>query len=216
MSLTGGTRLGPYEILGPIGAGGMGEVYEARDTHLDRTVAIKVLPTGPLADERARKRFRREALALSTLNHPNIQTVHDFDTQDGVDFLVTEYVAGLTLSDRVADGPLPEKDVLRLGVQLGEGLAAAHAKGIVHRDLKPSNLRVTPEGRLKILDFGLARRAPVTSAGAMTGSVDETQGLFGTLPYMAPEQLRDETIDGRTDPSTRPGAAEAPEPDRRH
>jgi serine/threonine-protein kinase len=199
LSLTAGTRLGPYEILGLIGAGGMGEVYEARDTHLDRTVAIKVLPTGPLADERARKRFRSEALALSTLNHPNIQTVHDFDTQDGVDFLVTEYVAGVTLSDRVADGPLPEKDVLCLGVQLAEGLAAAHAKGIVHRDLKPSNLRVTPERRLKILDFGLARRARVTSASAMTESVDETQGFFGTLPYMAPEQLRDETIDGRTD-----------------
>lgn len=194
-----GRTIAHYRIVARIGAGGMGVVYRARDERLERDVAFKVLPPGLLADEGARRRFRKEALALSKLNHPNIQTVHDFDTQDGVDFLVTEYVDGVTLSDRVAAGALPEKDVLRLGVQLAEGLEAAHGQAILHRDLKPENLRVTPEGRLKILDFGLARRALSTSNGTTTQSVGDTQELAGTLPYMAPEQLRGETIDRRTD-----------------
>jgi len=194
-----GRTIAHYRIAARIGEGGMGVVYRARDERLERDVAFKVLSPGLLADEGARRRFRKEALALSTLNHPNIQTVHDFDTQDDVDFLVTEYVDGVTLSDRVAAGVLPEKDVLRLGTQLAEGLAAAHMQAIIHRDLKPENLRVTPQGRLKILDFGLAYRAQATNHGATTRSVGDAHGLAGTLPYMAPEQLRGETVDARTD-----------------
>jgi len=194
-----GQTLGHYRIVEKIGAGGMGEVYRARDEHLARDVAIKVLPPGTLIDESARKRFHKEALILSQLNHPNVATIHDFDTQQGVDFLVMEYIPGITLSEKVAAGSLPEKEVLRLGVQLAEGLAAAHEHKVVHRDLKPGNLRVTSDGRLKILDFGLAKlRLPVT-ASATTESVSETQAMAGTLPYMAPEQLLGVEIDARTD-----------------
>jgi TolB-like protein len=175
----------------------MGEVYLARDERLERDVALKVLPSGILTDAEARKRFRKEALTLSKLNHPNIATVFDFDTQDGVDFLVMEYVPGTTLDRRLAEGPLSEEEVARLGDQLAEGLAAAHQERVVHRDLKPGNLRVTPEGRLKILDFGLAKMArPVTETAA---TMSLTGGISGTVPYMAPEQLREEPLDGRTD-----------------
>jgi len=163
-----GKTLSHYRILEKIGAGGMGEVYRARDEHLGRDVAVKVLPTGTLTGEHDRKRFRKEALALSKLNHPNIETVHDFDTQEGVDFLVMEHIPGVTLNDKLAAGPLLEKEVLRLGVQLAEGLAAAHERGVVHRDLKPGNLRITPDGRLKILDFGLAKLIQPFSATAPT------------------------------------------------
>ncbi len=196
-----GKTLSHYRIVEKIGAGGMGEVYRARDERLERDVALKVLPTGTLADEATRKRFRKEALALSKLNHPNIATVFDFDTQDGVDFLVMELVEGVTLSDKLAVGPLREKEITRLGAQMAEGLAAAHERRVVHRDLKPANLRVTPDGRLKILDFGLAKlvRPDVASATATTESFTETQAAAGTLPYMAPEQLRGEAVDGRTD-----------------
>jgi serine/threonine-protein kinase len=177
----------------------MGEVYLAHDQHLARDVAIKVLPPGALTDESARRHFHKEALILSQLNHPNVATIHDFDTQQGVDFLVMEYIPGITLSEKVAGRPLPEKDVLRLGVQLADGLAAAHDRGIVHRDLKPANLRITSDGRLKILDFGLAKlRLPVTATAA-TESLSETQDMAGTLPYMAPEQLLGGEIDARTD-----------------
>src|SRR5664280_3332353 len=177
----------------------MGEVYRAHDEHLARDVAIKVLPPGTLIDESARKYFRKEALILSQLNHPNIATIYDFDTQQGVDFLAMEYIPGITLSEKVAAGPLPEKEVLRLGVQLAEGLSAAHDHGVVHRDLKPGNLQVTSDGRLKILDFGLARlRLPVTD-NAATESLSETQAMAGTVPYMAPEQLLGGEIDARTD-----------------
>ena len=198
-----GKTLSHYHIVEQIGAGGMGEVYRARDEHLGRDVAIKVLPTGMLTDEAARKRFPKEARALSKLNHPNIQTVLDFDTQDGVDFLVTEYVPGVTLSDKLALRALPEKDVTQLGAQLAEGLAAAHEHGVVHRDLKPANLRVTPDGWLKILDFGLAKlvrpMGDMATIEGTTESVSETQAGAGTLPYMAPEQLRGENVDARTD-----------------
>jgi serine/threonine-protein kinase len=158
-----GQTLSHYRIMEKIGAGGMGEVFRAHDQHLDRDVAIKVLPPGTLGDESARKRFRKEALALSKLNHPNIATIHDFDTQPGVDFLVMEYIPGITVSEKLAAGPLPEKELVALGTQLAEGLSAAHEHGVVHRDLKPGNLRVTADGRLKILDFGLAKLwVPVT------------------------------------------------------
>src|ERR1035438_1272308 len=169
-----GTELGHYRIVEKIGAGGMGEVYRARDEHLARDVAIKVLPPGTVVNDSARKHFRKEALILSQLNHPNIATIHDFDTQQGVDFLVMEYIPGITLDQKSVGRPLPEKEVLRLGVQLAEGLAAAHDHGVVHRDLKPANLQVTSEGRLKILYFGLAKlRLPVTTSVA-TESFSET------------------------------------------
>ena len=194
-----GLQLGHYRIVERIGAGGMGEVYRAQDEHLGRDVAIKVLPPGTLSDETARKRFRNEALTLSRLNHPNIATVHDFDTQAGVDFLVMEYVPGTTLSEKLAAGPLPEKEVARLGVQLAEGLTAAHEQAVIHRDLKPGNLRLTPDGRLKILDFGLARLVQPVSGTAETETLSETRAVAGTLPYMAPEQLKGERIDARSD-----------------
>src|SRR5215469_18309017 len=148
-----GQTISHYRILEKIGAGGMGEVYRAYDERLERDVALKVLRPGMLNGEPARKRFRKEALALSKLNHPNIATVHDFDTQEGMDFLIMEYVAGETMRDKLHGGSLEEKEVARLGLQLAEGLAAAHEQGIIHRDLKPSNTRLTIDGRLKILDF---------------------------------------------------------------
>ncbi len=196
-----GHTLGHHRVLERIGAGGMGEVYRARDERLERDVALKVLRAGALADEDMRKRFRKEALALSRLNHPNIETIHEFDTQDGLDFLVMEYVTGVTLSDTLAQGPLAERELLHLGTQLAEGLAAAHEQGIVHRDVKPGNLRVTPSGRLKILDFGLARLlTPETSVTAATTEIfTGTQTLAGTLPYMSPEQLQGAHIDHRSD-----------------
>jgi eukaryotic-like serine/threonine-protein kinase len=194
-----GAQLGHYQLVEKIGAGGMGEVYRARDLHLGRDVAIKVLPPGTLTDESARKNFRKEALILSKLNHPNVATIHDFDTQDGVDFLVMEYIPGIALSERVGKGPLPEKDILNLGVQLAEGLSAAHECGVIHRDLKPGNLRLSGQERLKILDFGLAKLPLPVTTSTPTESRSEKQEIAGTLPYMAPEQLRADQIDARTD-----------------
>jgi len=194
-----GLELGHYLVIEKIGVGGMGEVYRARDEHLARDVAIKVLAPGTLIDESARKHFHREALILSQLDHPSVATVHDFDTQQGMDFLVMEYIPGITLREKLAAGPLPEKDVLRLGVQLAEGLAAAHDHGVVHRDLKPGNLRVTSDGRLKILDFGLAKLRRLVTDSATTDSLSETQTMAGTMPYMAPEQLLGGDIEARAD-----------------
>jgi TolB-like protein/tRNA A-37 threonylcarbamoyl transferase component Bud32/Tfp pilus assembly protein PilF len=193
-----GRSLSHYSVMDSIGAGGMGVVYRARDAHLERDVALKVLPADTLADDAARRRFRKEALALSTLNHPNIATVFDFDTQDGVDFLVMELVPGESLRDRLKSGPLAIEEAARLGRQLLEGLSAAHARGVVHRDLKPENVRVTPEGRLKVLDFGLATLVGPVDESATTRTVSEL-GLKGTVPYMAPEQLRGQAVDARTD-----------------
>jgi len=192
-----GQRLGHYRLLEKIGAGGMGVVYRAQDERLDRDVAVKVLAPGSLTDSAARQRFRSEALALSKLNHPNIATVYDFDVQDGTDFLVMEYIPGWSLSEKLSNGVLPEKDIVRWGSQLAEGLGAAHEHGIVHRDLKPGNLQIRPDGRLKILDFGLAKIL-LTGAGDLTQSVTNTEAK-GTLPYMAPEQLGGELVDMRTD-----------------
>lgn len=194
-----GQRLSHYRIVEKIGAGGMGVVYRAHDEELDRDVAVKVLRPGSLKDENRRKRFRSEALSLARLNHPNIATVHEFGSQDGVDFLVTEYIAGMTLDVKLAAGALPAEEVFRLGLQLAQGLAAAHQQGIVHRDLKPGNLRLTIDGRLKILDFGLAQFMPEASQQGLTVTLTQSQEITGTLPYMAPEQLRGEPADARSD-----------------
>jgi TolB-like protein len=198
-TLLPGQRLGRYRVLEKIGAGGMGEVYRAHDDHLERDVALKILPTSFMVDEPVRRRFRREALALSKLNHPNIATVFDFDTEDEISFIAMEMIQGAPLSQRVETGVLEEKETVCLGIQLADGLAAAHAQGVIHRDLKPANLMVTPEGRLKILDFGLAVLAASEAGPDATRSMSETAAIVGTLPYMAPEQLRGQPVDTRTD-----------------
>jgi serine/threonine-protein kinase len=194
-----GQTLSHYRIVEKIGAGGMGEVYKAHDERLDRDVAIKVLPSGTLVDDNARKRFRKEALALSKLNHPNIATVFDFDTQDGVDFIVMELVEGASLAEKVKTGPLPEKEISALGAQIADALEEAHEHGIVHRDLKPGNIAVTPKGRVKVLDFGLARMLRPASDEATTEALTQEQAVAGTLPYMSPEELRGERADHRSD-----------------
>jgi serine/threonine protein kinase/Flp pilus assembly protein TadD len=194
-----GQTLSHYRIIEQIGAGGMGVVYRARDEQLERDVAVKVLPIGTLTDESARKRFRKEALALAKLNHPNIATIFEFSTQNDTDYLVAEYISGLSLDHKLAAGALSEKEVMGLGIQLAQGLGAAHEQGIVHRDLKPANLRLTSDGRLKILDFGLAQLMPHASEVGMTATLTESQEVTGTLPYMAPEQLRGEPAEARTD-----------------
>ena len=191
-----GRTISHYRILEQIGAGGMGVVYRAHDERLDRDVALKVLSPALADDRDFLARFRREARTLSKLNHPNIATVHDFDSDDGTSFLVMEFIRGPGLANKVRSGPVPEKEVVRLGLQLLNGLCAAHAEGIIHRDLKPGNLRETLDGRLKILDFGLART--LHSDLDVTQSL-ATSGAVGTLPYMAPEQLRGENVDARTD-----------------
>jgi len=194
-----GQILGHYRILEKIGAGGMGVVYRARDERLDRDVALKVLPTGALADDAARRRFRKEALTLAKLAHPHIAMIFDFDTQDRVDFLVMEYVAGQTLALKLNEGVMPEKEILSLGAQIAAALDAAHQEGVVHRDLNPRNILVTPRGQTKVLDFGLAKLLRPRGDVEATQSFAETEGVAGTLPYMAPEQLRGEALDGRTD-----------------
>ncbi len=184
-----GRTLGHYRILEQIGAGGMGVVYRARDEQLDRDVALKVLPPGALANESARRQFRRGALALAKLNHPNVAIVYEFDSQEGLDFLVMELISGLTLDAKLAGGYLPEKEILRLGGQLADALQAAHTQGIVHRDLKPGNLHVTADGRLKVLDFGLAQWVQREPGLAVTVTANPSNEISGTVPYMAPEQL---------------------------
>jgi eukaryotic-like serine/threonine-protein kinase len=194
-----GQVLSHYRVLEQIGAGGMGMVFRASDQQLERDVAIKVLPPGMLADESARKRFRREALALAKMNHPNIGTVYEFGTQGELDFLVMEFVSGVSVDAKLAAGPLPQKDVLRLGFQLADGLTSAHEHGVIHRDLKPANLRLTQDNRLKILDFGLAQLVRPDIDLGVTASIAEGKKVVGTLPYMSPEQLRGESIDQRSD-----------------
>jgi len=196
---TVGQVLGHYRVLEQIGAGGMGLVFRASDQQLEREVAIKVLPPGMLADDAARKRFRREALTLAKLNHPNIGTVYEFGSQEGLDFLVMEYVGGVAVDARLGGGPLAQKEVLRLGIQLADGLASAHEHGIIHRDLKPANMRLTEDHRLKILDFGLAQFVRRETDLGITASISEDKKVTGTLPYMSPEQLRGELTDQRSD-----------------
>lgn len=192
-----GQSFGHYTILEKIGAGGMGHVYRARDMRLERDVAIKVLPPGSLADDSTRKRFRQEALALSKLNHPNVATVHDFNTENDIDFIVMEYITGKTLAAVIGSVGLPEKQITNFGLQIAEGLSAAHEQGILHRDLKPSNVLVTQDGRAKICDFGLAKLLEPLGDSDSTDS--HLHSAAGTLTYMAPEQLLGEKLDARTD-----------------
>ena len=194
-----GRTLGRYRVLEQVGAGGMGTVYRARDERLHRDVAVKVLTPGTISGPAARKRFRQEALALSALNHPNIATIYDFDSEGELDFLVMEYISGVTLDERLTRGRLAEKEVIDFGAQLAGALQEAHEKRVVHRDLKPGNIMLTSRGQVKVLDFGLARLRPPDTDTATTRSSSETHGAVGTLPYMAPEQLGGGPVDARTD-----------------
>ena len=205
MSLSPGTRLGPYEVTAPIGAGGMGEVYRARDTRLDRTVAIKVLPASLAGDSQFRERFDREARALSALSHPHICTLHDIGEYDGKPFLVMEHLQGQTLAERLAGGAMSVDEALGVGIQIAGALDAAHRRGIVHRDLKPSNIVLT-KGGAKLLDFGLAKTgAPAVAASGASlaptfeGSLTAQGTILGTIQYMAPEQIEGLEADARTD-----------------
>jgi serine/threonine protein kinase len=192
--------LSHYEILGELGAGGMGIVYKARDARLDRTVAIKVLPPDRVADPERKRRFIGEARAASALNHPNIITVHDIDQENGEDFMVMEYIAGESLG-RLIERGVGFRQAVKYAVQIADGLAAAHGAGIVHRDLKPENILVTAEGRVKILDFGLARRDAPPSEFDTTQTVGRTEPgqVMGTVEYMSPEKARGQPLDARSD-----------------
>lgn len=205
MALTSGTKLGPYEIQSPLGTGGMGEVYRARDTRLNRTVAVKILPSHLSDKPEAKQRLEREARAISSLNHPNICTLYDVGQQDGVDFLVMEFLEGETLADRLMKGPLPPEHVLKYGVEICEGLEKAHRSGVVHRDLKPGNIMLTKTGA-KLMDFGLAKEtmSPSLDASALTAvtsgqPLTEKGTIIGTFQYMSPEQLQGHEADARSD-----------------
>src|SRR3984893_18620648 len=204
MTLAAGTRLGPYEILSPLGAGGMGEVYRARDSKLKRDVAGKVLPHSLAADPDALARFEREALAVAALSHPNILAIFDFGTQGGIAYAVMELLEGETLRGKLDAGPITQKQAVDYALQVAKGLSAAHEKGIVHRDLKPENLFISRDGHLKILDFGLAKRveavAPGKETSAPTGSGHTEPGaVMGTMGYMSPEQVKGFAVDHRSD-----------------
>src|ERR1700676_2957347 len=215
MTLTSGTRLGPYEVESPIGAGGMGEVYRATDTRLDRTVAIKVLASHLSSSPELKQRMEREARAISSLNHPHICHLYDIGSQDGTDYLVMEFLEGETLAERLRKGSLPLSEILKIGIAVAEALAVAHRHGIVHRDLKPGNIMLT-KGGAKLMDFGLAKSA---GSGAPTGtssapflSAAQTMSqaspvsplttagtMIGTIQYMSPEQIEGKEADARSD-----------------
>ena len=200
MPLVPGTRLGPYEIVAPLGAGGMGEVYRARDPRLGREVAVKVLPEHMARDPQAMERFKREARVIAALSHSNILALYDVGNEDGVFYTVTELLEGETLRGRMGHTPMPWRKVAETGVAIAEGLAAAHGKGIIHRDLKPENIFLTSDGQVKILDFGLARWSPADSADAGGGSMRTSPGtIMGTAAYMSPEQVRGERADAPSD-----------------
>ncbi len=203
MALTSGEKLGPYEIQSPLGAGGMGEVYRARDTRLDRTVALKVLPAAFSADPDRLHRFQHEARILSTLNHPNVVAIYDVGEQNGIRYLVSEFLDGQTLRDKLATGSLSRFRISEYALEIAKGLAAAHEKGVVHRDLKPDNIFVTGDDRVKVLDFGLAKQAPAEighEGDTMTGANPTTPGtVMGTVGYMSPEQVRGQPLDHRSD-----------------
>src|SRR5579859_2921887 len=215
MGLASGTKLGPYEIQSPLGAGGMGEVYRARDTRLERTVAVKILPAHLSSDPVLKQRFEREAKSISSLNHPHICTLHDVGHQDGTDFLVMEYLEGETLAQRLSRGALPLPELVKISIDILDALEQAHRAGIVHRDLKPANVMLT-KGGAKLLDFGLAK--PGTSGTAAVAAsvplhsialtissaspqspLTSSGGLVGTVQYMAPELFAGKEADTRSD-----------------
>ena len=203
MALTPGTKLGPYEIQSPLGAGGMGEVYRARDTRLDRIVAINVLTEGLESTPEVRQRFDREARAVSSLNHPHICALYDVGHQDGIDYLVMEYLEGQTLAARIEKGPLPTPELLRTASQIADALDKAHRRGIVHRDLKPGNVMLTKSGA-KLLDFGLAKggevlQGDIGSSPTMSHPLTVKGTIVGTMQYMSPEQLEGKEADARSD-----------------
>ena len=220
MALTSGTKLGPYEIQSPLGAGGMGEVYRARDTRLDRTVAIKVLASHLSSSPELKQRMEREARAISCLNHPNICQLFDIGSHDGADFLVMEYLEGETLADRIRKGPVPLPEIYKIGMAIAEALAAAHKHGIIHRDLKPGNIMLTQSGA-KLMDFGLAKPIGIAQSGSGSASAPPsftavatmatmsgpsplspltTAGtIVGTIQYMSPEQIEGKEADARSD-----------------
>ena len=202
MPLSRSTRLGPYEILAPLGAGGMGEVYRARDTRLDREVALKVLPTEVAQDPERQARFHQEARAAGALNHPSIVAVYDIGREADVSYIVTELVTGESLREVIQRGAVPPRRLIEIVTHVAEGLAAAHAAGIVHRDIKPENIMVNREGRAKILDFGLAKQnlaRAAEAASTVTEVVSKPGVAMGTVGYMAPEQVRGEPADHRSD-----------------
>jgi len=206
MTVAAGTKLGPYEILAALGAGGMGEVYRATDTKLGRAVAIKVLPEQFAHDAERMERFRREAQMLASLNHPNIASIYGLEEADGTRALVMELVEGPTLAERIARGPISLEEVLPIARQMTEALEYAHEHGIIHRDLKPANVKVTPDGHVKVLDFGLAKALegdssvsdPSTSP-TLTAAATQAGVILGTAAYMSPEQAKGAAVDRRTD-----------------
>ena len=205
MNLTTGTRLGPYEIVAPLGAGGMGEVYRAHDSRLGRQVAVKVLPASFAADQERLRRFEQEARATGALNHPNILGVYDIGTYEGAPYVVSELLDGDTLRARIGNTPLPHRKAIDYATQIAKGLAAAHDKGIVHRDLKPDNVFVTRDGRVKILDFGLAKMTEpgvtVDAETALAHATPKTSAgtVLGTVGYMSPEQVRGQSVAAPSD-----------------
>ena len=204
MSLAAGEQLGPYEIIAPLGKGGMGEVYRARDTRLRREVALKLLPDAAAHDADSLHRFDRETRAVATLNHPSILAIHDTGSFRAVPYAVTELLEGESLADRLRTGPLHPQKAVEVACQIADGLAAAHEKGIIHRDIKPDNIFLTREGRSKILDFGIARIEQPTRTAGLSDTISRSrssssQFLVGTAGYMSPEQVRGKSIDGRSD-----------------
>ncbi|HKA37028.1 MAG TPA: serine/threonine-protein kinase, partial [Thermoanaerobaculia bacterium] len=207
MALAAGSKLGPYEVLSAIGAGGMGEVYKARDPRLERNVAVKVLPSHLSASPEVRQRFEREAKTISQLSHPHICALYDVGNQDGVEYLVMEYLEGETLAQRLLNGSIPAEQTLKYGMEIADALDKAHRQGIVHRDLKPGNVMLTKSG-VKLLDFGLAKAVAPPAVSGSSYSVLPTQAgsnltqegtILGTFQYMAPEQLEGREADARTD-----------------
>jgi hypothetical protein len=204
MALASGTKLGPYEILSPLGSGGMGEVYRARDTRLDRIVAIKVLPAHLSSDPARRQRFEREARAVASLNHPHICVLHDIGTQDGIDFLVLEYLEGETLAHRLERGAMHTQELLKIATEVSDALDKAHRQGVTHRDIKPGNIMLVKSGA-KLLDFGLAKPVATPASATLTAMATASQPLtaegtiLGTFQYMAPEQLEGKEADARSD-----------------
>src|SRR5213083_2538647 len=206
MAITIGTQLGCHEITALLGKGGMGEVYRARDTKLKREVAIKILPEAFLRDSERVSRFQREAEVLASLNHPNVAAIYDLQEADGSRYLVLELVEGETLADRIARGPIPVEEALDIAKDICEALEAAHEKGIIHRDLKPANVKIAADGKVKVLDFGLAKAientpSPATMSNSRTLSVAATQAgmILGTAAYMSPEQAKGFQADARSD-----------------